>query len=156
MGNSGSAVDGADSGIEPGWDFRFLEKSVVDPHATIVMAPFARATYGDFSETSNSNRDVITTRGDRFCGMSNGQSCVCVGGWTRRFRPELRPPRRRLFVSAVVMTDTRSVLPLAARQGNGGREKGSGNHLPFQAKGRDGTPRPREGGDPLELDDKTC
>lgn len=119
MGNSGSAVDGADSGIGPGWDFWFLEKSMANPHAAIVMAPFARATYGDFSETSNSNRDVITTRGDLFCGMSNGQSCVCVVGAP----VPSRAPTAAETAFRVVMTDTRSVLPLAARRETEGERR---------------------------------
>lgn len=129
MGNSGSAVDGADSGIGPGWDFWFLEKSMANPHAAIVMAPFARATYGDFSETSNSNRDVVTTRGDLFCGMSNGQSCVCVLGAP----VPSRAPTAAETAFRVVMTDTRSVCRWPP---DGKRREREGFRQPFTSSGQ--------------------
>lgn len=87
----------------------FLGISPVDPHATIVMVPFASGNVWRLLGDIKLNRgDVITTRGDLFCGMSNGQSCA----WP----VPSRAPTAAETAFRVVMTDTRSVLPLAARR----------------------------------------
>jgi hypothetical protein len=69
------------------------------------------------------NRDVITTRGDLFCGMSNGQSCVCG-------RAGSVPSSDRRGDGFSRGYDRHGPFyPLAARRETEPERAGSGNHF---------------------------